>query len=109
MQRRRLGGLEVSAIGLGRATMTPFHRVYRGIRGPSADAIGMTPAKAERVCIDSPLEGTGFKLPVPGRNRMAFRGLARSAPGIGAADVLGSLPDSPLEGNGFEPSVPRCA
>src|SRR6516162_3362028 len=80
-----------------------------GIRGPSADAIGMTPAKAERVCIDSPLEGTGFKLPVPGRNRMAFRGLARSAPGIGAADVLGSLPDSPLEGNGFEPSVPRCA
>src|SRR6516162_7420842 len=35
------------------------HQEYpiTGIRGPSADAIGMTPAKAERVCIDSPLEG----------------------------------------------------
>ena len=25
MQRRRLGGLEVSAVGLGCATMTPFY------------------------------------------------------------------------------------
>ena len=36
-----------------------------GIRGPSADAIGMTPAKAERVCIDSPLEGAGFETSIP--------------------------------------------
>jgi hypothetical protein len=36
-----------------------------GLRGPNADAIGMRPTKAERVCLDSLLEQAGFELSVP--------------------------------------------
>jgi hypothetical protein len=41
---------------------TGRHRVRRGIRGPSADEIAIRPAKAERVCMVSPLEEDGFEL-----------------------------------------------
>jgi hypothetical protein len=36
-----------------------------GLRGPNPDAIGMRPTKAERVCMDSLLEGRGFEPAVP--------------------------------------------
>ena len=45
---------------------TGRHRVRRGIRGPSADEIAIRPAKAERVCMVSPLEEDEFELSVPG-------------------------------------------
>ena len=36
-----------------------------GLRGPIGDAIRMRPTKAERVCMDSLLEGDGFEPSVP--------------------------------------------
>ena len=44
---------------------TRRHRVRRVLRGPIDDAIRMRPTKAERVCMDSLLEGAGFELLVP--------------------------------------------
>jgi aryl-alcohol dehydrogenase-like predicted oxidoreductase len=39
MQRRRLGGIEVSAVGLGCATMTPFYDEPDGSAGFFADDV----------------------------------------------------------------------
>jgi len=46
MQRRRLGGLEVSAVGLGCATMTPFYDE------PDRDAAIETPRRAREIGVD---------------------------------------------------------
>ena len=46
MQRRRLGGLEVSAVGLGCATMTPFYD------GPDSDAAIETVRRAAQIGVD---------------------------------------------------------
>ena len=46
MQRRRLGGLEVSAIGLGCATMTPFYDE------PDEDAAIDTVRRAREIGVD---------------------------------------------------------
>jgi aryl-alcohol dehydrogenase-like predicted oxidoreductase len=46
MQRRRLGGLEVSAVGLGCATMTPFHDE------PDRDAAIDTLRRAREIGVD---------------------------------------------------------
>jgi hypothetical protein len=46
--------------------------------GPNADAIGMRPTKTERVCMDSPLEGDGFELPVRGRGQSVCRPFCRT-------------------------------
>ena len=55
----------MAALAFQRTRKTRRHRVRRGITGTNADAIGMRPTKAERVCMDSPLEGAGFELLVP--------------------------------------------
>ena len=46
MQRRRLGGLEVSAVGLGCATMTPFYDE------PDRDAAIETLRRAHEIGVD---------------------------------------------------------
>ena len=46
MQRRRLGGLEVSAVGLGCATMTPFYDE------PDGDAAIETLRRAREIGVD---------------------------------------------------------
>jgi aryl-alcohol dehydrogenase-like predicted oxidoreductase len=46
MQRRRLGGLEVSAVGLGCATMTPFYDE------PDEDAAIDTLRRAREIGVD---------------------------------------------------------
>jgi aryl-alcohol dehydrogenase-like predicted oxidoreductase len=46
MQRRRLGGLEVSAVGLGCATMTPFYDE------PDRDAAIDTLRRAREIGVD---------------------------------------------------------
>ena len=46
MQRRRLGGLEVSAVGLGCATMTPFYDE------PDRDAAIETLRRAREIGVD---------------------------------------------------------
>ena len=46
MQRRRLGGLEVSAVGLGCATMTPFYDE------PNSEAAIDTVRRAREIEVD---------------------------------------------------------
>ena len=47
MQRRRLGGIEVSAVGLGCATMTPFYDE------PDRDAAIETLRRAREIGVDA--------------------------------------------------------
>src|SRR5262249_60297719 len=54
-------GTRMAAPAFQRTRKTGHHRNRRGIRGPSADAIGMRPTKANWVSNDSPLEGHGFE------------------------------------------------
>ena len=67
-------GTRTAAPAFQRTRKTAHHPNRRGIRRPSADAIGMRPTKANWVSNDSPLEGDGFyRSPPPGVSLVVAR------------------------------------
>ena len=110
---------------MGRSLSRQTQQFALGIRITPRTAIGARGANncalldyrlplRDRKFADSPLEGTGFELPVRGCDEPGFRSFcialdcSRSARGESCASWRNrKFVDSPREGDGFEPSVPR--
>src|ERR1700746_3671415 len=64
----------------------------------------MRPTKAERVCIDSPLEGTGFEPSVPRQEKWSMPSSSDQTR-VGRTLTFGGGAESSLEGRDIELSV----